>query len=43
MKKMTKKLVLAKETLRSLDAKELQDVEGAMPPVPVTRPSCTDC
>lgn len=44
MKKKTKKLVLAKETVRSLDPEVLKDAEGAMPPTPMTRDdSCPSC
>ena len=44
MKKKTKKLVLATETLRSLEQQELKVVDGAKPPYPITREdSCTIC
>jgi hypothetical protein len=42
MKKKTKKLVLAKETVRSLGERQdnLKDAAGGKPPV--TRSTCTD-
>ena len=40
-KKMPKKLVLATETLRNLNAQDLQDVVGAA--VTVAQTNCTSC
>lgn len=37
MKKKTKKLELAKDTVRNLETVELKGVDGGMPPIPVTK------
>jgi hypothetical protein len=43
MKKTIKKLMLNKETVRSLDPRNLHDVAGGKPPITISCREISDC